>query len=97
MEKKIKHIPRVEYIDGMSEIGGLIPYDTFVVFFAITILTIIVIKQTLIAPILGIVAALGYHRFKKRYNKNFYLTIPYYAGVMTPDGVPPVTEKEFME
>jgi hypothetical protein len=97
MEKKIKYIPKTEHIDGMAEIGGIIPYDSFVVFFAGVIVSILIFRSTLIAPVFGVLAGVGYYWFKKRFNRNFYLTIPYYLGMRTPKGVPPITEKEFME
>ena len=96
MEKKIRYIPRTEYIDGMSEVGGVIPYDNFIVFIGVALLLIAFGKPLFGLP-LGILAGFAYHRFKRRFSRNFYLTIPYHAGIATPDGVPPVTEREFME
>ncbi len=97
MKKKIRYIPKTEYIDSMAEIGGIVPYDAATVFFVGVVVCILVLKSTMLAPVFGVLAAIGYHRFKRRFNKNFYLTIPYYLGMRTPRGVPPVTEREFIE
>lgn len=95
--EQIRYIPKTEYIDGIPEVGGLIPYDTFMVFVGGFFFTVFVFRSVMFAPVLGALFAIGYSSFKKRFNRNFYLTIPYWFGFKTPKGVPPVTEKEFTE
>jgi len=95
--KEVQYIPKTQYIDGISEVGGIIPYDAFVVFFAFFAFTMIIIRNAFLAPIAGIVGGFAYYRFKKRFNRNFYLTIPYYLGFRNPKGVPPITESEYLE
>jgi type IV conjugative transfer system protein TraL len=97
MSKEAEYIPKTQYIDGMAEVGGIIPYDVFIVFFASFMFSMIVLRNATMAPILGIVMGFAYYRFKKRFNRNFYLTIPYFLGFRNPKGVPPVTESEFLE
>jgi type IV conjugative transfer system protein TraL len=97
MSKEAEYIPRTQYIDGISEVGGIIPYDVFLVFFVSFMFTMMVIRSAVMAPILAIVMGVAYYRFKRRFNRNFYLTIPYYLGFRNPKGVPPVTESEFIE
>ncbi|GAB5047566.1 type IV conjugative transfer system protein TraL [Thermodesulfovibrio sp. TK110] len=96
-QEKIRYIPKTEYIDSIPEVGGLVPYDTFMVFVIGFFATVFILRNVMFAPVFAVVAALFYDRFKKRFNRNFYLTIPYWFGFKTPKGVPPVTEKEFVE
>jgi len=97
MAKEAEYIPKTQYIDGMAEVGGIIPYDVFIVFFASFMFSMMVLRSATMAPILGLGMGLAYYRFKKRFSRNFYLTIPYYLGFRNPKGVPPVTEREFLE
>jgi hypothetical protein len=96
MAEKIHYIPNTKYVDGPSEVGGVIPVDYFVVFAAV-MLFCMVSNLVTYSPFAGGLAAYVYHRFKRRYSKNFYLTIPYHSGLRNVDGVPPVTERIFRE
>lgn len=95
-ERKVFSIPNTDYIDGPPEVAGAIPVDDFIVFVGLMIVVLLNNFPTLALPI-AVACTFGYRRFKTKYSKNFYLTIPYRIGINRPKGVPPITVREFRE
>lgn len=95
-ERKVFSIPNTDYIDGPPEVAGAIPVDDFTVFVVVIIMLLMNNFPVLAFPI-AVACTYGYRRFKAKYSKNFYLTIPYRIGINRPKGVPPITVKEFRE
>lgn len=96
MEKKILYIPNTDYIDGIPEIV-FVPVDEFMVGVVSALAVMWSGLPLMLAPVGAGGMVYVYRKFKKKYTKNFYLTITYRAGLKKPEGVPPVTVTEFME